>query len=274
MGATIAEMLRSCGLTGVLLDDPSPSNEPGTRACGGLIKPSPLSGLSSEQTNKSLAILDRFFGLHPETLIIRPSGNLIKANVQAVNMDHIFAVPRTPALVHRVHSGVLQYLDQKDRIVELESPLIVVAAGPGTLNLFPQLRSCLVVKRGFSFHMKGRVAQGFVKFWAPYKQVTVHNTRFEGEKIVWAGEGSALRLENWYRGRIREGLARVRKELPEKEYPLIRTVTGLRLFHHHRKPCFVEKMDKGLYVVTAAGKFGLISAGYAAMEVAKHERLA
>ena len=271
MGATIAKALWEKGLDGEILD--SKEEEPGTVACGGLIKPSPLMGMTKEQVNASLAMLDRFFGIQAGPIKIRPSGNILKTTVYEVGMDEIFSVPKVwgKALEIKVSPNSVLYWNKAKKLIQVFAPLIVLAAGRGCLSLAPRLQDSLTAKRGFSFHFSGSVPEPFVKFWAPYKQITIHNTVFKEEPIVWAGEGSALKLNSWYDGKIEEGLARVRGEIPKLE--LIRTLRGIRLFHPKRKPCYLEHTDEGVHIATACGKFGLISAGFAAIEVLKNEGL-
>jgi hypothetical protein len=275
IGATIATAFRNKGLSVLIIDNDDP--ESGTKPCGGLIKPSPLMGLANEQINASLDMLDSTFGLKKETMIIKPSGNLIKASVRGVNMDLIFSTVKSYGHVWKIETSPNKvYYIPKDtqHTVVVDTKIIVIAAGMGCQVLLPQLfrKDGLVAKRGFSFHFKGQVQEQFVKFWAPYKQITIHNTTYAGEKIIWAGDGSALTLPSWYDGRIDEAFTRVVNELPRK-FKLLRTVRGLRSFHRNKKykPCYLNKIDEGCWIATGSGKFGLISAGYSAVEILKDE---
>src|SRR3989304_2407377 len=88
MGATIAKALREVsGRSVKLIDGNFPLS--GTRASGGSVKPSPLTGLDAEQLRPALDMLDRLYGLKKEEFVLRPSGGLLKADVFQIEMDKV-----------------------------------------------------------------------------------------------------------------------------------------------------------------------------------------
>ena len=275
VGATIAEAFRKKEMDVCVLDDNDP--EGGSKPCGGLIKPSPLMGLPDVDIRESLDVLESCFGLTKEVMTIRPSGNLIKAGIFGVVMDNVFKIEKTTGHVWAYETNpnkVFFTPMEKDKSVEVKCKILVIAAGVCTKKLVPEafVKDDLIAKRGFSFHFTGQVKDPFVKFWAPYKQITVHNTIYYDEEIVWAGDGSALTLPSWYEGRIQEAYKRVTDEMePGHEY--IRTLRGLRSFVRNKKykPCFLQEIDPHCWVATGSGKFGLISGGYSAKEIMKKE---
>jgi glycine/D-amino acid oxidase-like deaminating enzyme len=275
VGATVAEAFRKRGMEVWVLDDDDP--EGGSRPCGGLIKPSPLMGLPDVDIRESLDILESCFGLTKEVMTIRPSGNLIKAGIFGVMMDHVFKIEKTVGHVWGYETAPNKVFFTplgEVKSVEIKCKILVIAAGVRTKKLVPEafVKDDLIAKRGFSFHFAGQVQEPFVKFWAPYKQITVHNTVYHGEEIVWAGDGSALTLPSWYEGRIKEAYKRVTDEMePGHEY--IRTLRGLRSFVRNKKykPCFLKEIDPHCWIATGSGKFGLISGGYSAKEIIKKE---
>jgi len=272
MGATIAQYLRLKGHQVLILDNEHP--ESGSKPCGGLIKPSRFTELDNDEFKIVISVLDECFGLYPVKMILRPSGNLVKVATYGLNMDNIFGVDKTWGKVEFINpKGVLYYQDVKKRIHKVKFKKAVISAAYESKELLPELADPLglIVKRGFSFHFKGKIDQDFVKFWAPYKQVTVHNSHYQGEEIVWAGDGSALTLPSWYEKRIDESYQRVIRELGTG-YELIRVVKGLRCFTRSKKykPCAIVKMDT-CYMAVGSGKMGLISAGFSANKIWQDE---
>ena len=271
LGATIAESLRNRGKDVLVLD--SMEVESGSAPCGGLIKPSRFTELDKDEYKKVINRLDDTFGLETINMILRPSMNLLKVEIHHIDMDKIFTIKKEVGKVYHIDEkkGSIYYMNLDGKYVRILSEIIVVATGSGSVELIPKflLGTGLKVKRGFSFHIDGKVDQAFVKFWAPYKQVTIHNSQYYGEDILWAGDGSALTLPSWYDKRIDEAWVRIQAEFKEP-LKLIRTVRGLRVFTKSYKPCFVKKFGK-CWVATAAGKMGLISAGFSANKILDYE---
>lgn len=274
MGSTIASWLRLKGREVLTLDDGRP--ESGTSASGGLIKPSKLNGLTPVEEAEVRGVLDPLFGLTREVFTIRPSFDLVKTEIWRINMDRVRTAPSTKFKVTEIKRGEAG----EDSIVlgegaegpeEHRCGILILAAGYWCMELLPEIfpPGSLTAKKGVSFRFKGKIDRPFVKMWAPYKQVTVHNTDYMDEKVIWAGDGTGLKLENWREGIEAECLVRIRKEFPDGEamIPFAET-PGLRPFHKDKdRPCFVKEAYPRVWVATGAGKFGGISAAWAARKI-------
>lgn len=271
MGATVAQALRAID-TEVLVIDKN-DVESGSIPCGGLMKPSRFTELDDKQYGKVVDIMERLFRTHKEQMIIKPSGNLLKVDIRNVSMDSIFGIDKIYGNVKNIctEKAELIYEDSAGDFVKVKAKMLILAMGAGGIDFFDNLfhKKGLVMKRGFSFHLSPFDTENFVKFWAPYKQITIHKTVHAGENIVWAGDGSALTLPSWYDGRIDEAWKRIQKEVPD-DVTVLRMVKGIRVFHRKEKPCYLHKINKAWFV-SGAGKMGLISAGYSALHILEKE---
>ena len=275
MGSTIASFLRCGGREVVLFDDGRP--ESGSRASGGLIKPSKFTGLSNEANTEVLRVMGNLFGVTPEPFVIRPSFDLLKMDIHRVDMDRLFAEPRVHARVTAVRpargAGSMHAVEFKHGVDEgtAQCNFIVLAAGYWCGELFPSAfpGGSLTAQKGVSFRFSGRIKQSFVQAWAPYKQITVHNTLRNGRPEVWTGDGTALKPGNWTQTREAECLARVRGAMKIAAVQPVLTTTGLRPFHESGdKPCYLREIRRDIWAATGAGKFGCISAAWAASRLA------
>lgn len=272
VGATIAEAFRRIQHREVLvIDDGDPMA--GTWPSGGSVKPSPLTGLSDEQLKPTLAMLDCLWGLSKERFEIRPSGGFLKADVYHIPMDDVYGIATTYGHVKAITpAGQVEWVHEEDEMITNQAKLVIVAAGMGCANLFPELfpKGTLTAKQGVSFHFLGEVKQPFVQAWAPYKQITVHNIIVDGITRTWAADGSALKPESWTEGRSEECLNRIKGAMKRTDDP-IEVRTGLRSFHSSKaKPLYLKEIQPGIWIAAGAGKFGCISAGWAANELLSH----
>jgi hypothetical protein len=272
MGASLWYYLTSRNLECMVVSNDL--EDSGSLPCGGLIKPSRFTELETNEFKTVLDILNSLYELYPVKLILKPSLKRIKVSTYGLNMDKIYDCPKK--------IGEIRELDFKNKFVlvrikesvwKILYDKVFICTGAGTVDLLPEFskKIGLTIKRGFSFHFKGRVEEEFVKFWAPYKQITVHNCHFNHENIVWTGDGSALTLPSWKESRIKESWERIIPELPnDLEY--LRTVRGLRCFTTHKKykPCVCEQIKEDVWVLTGAGKMGLISAGWSLNKIKEH----
>ena len=264
MGATIAQAFRVLQEREVMLiDGQHPLS--GTKASGGSVKPSHLTGLDKDSEKLSLDMLDSLWGLEKETFVVRPSGGFLKADVYQIDMDKVFGVEQVLGEVTKIgrKGGVPCVVAELDgRMEVVRCNLLIVAAGMGCSKLIPKMGLDLYAKQGVSFIFPGKLEQAFVQAWAPYKQITVHNFSHNGEMTIWGSDGSALKPDNWSSERTLECRNRIMKAAKLKQ-PL-ETVLGLRPFHKsNSKPCYMEELSEGMWVVTGAGKFGGIAAGWA-----------
>lgn len=139
--------------------------------------------------------------------------------------------------------------------------LVVVAAGRWTQELLPQYPQ--VGQKGVSFLWPGmEMRDPFVHPYAPYRQFVAFN-RGDG---VWAGDGTAIKRENWTDERVLTSILRTRDYLPEADFPADRmeTLIGVRPYAKGHKPCLIEEVDKGLWVASGGAKNGTVAAGYCA----------
>lgn len=274
MGSTIGEAFRNKGREVIILDDGKPLS--GTSACGGCIKISPLMGLNKDDEKPILDLMESLFGIHKERFQIRPSMGLLKADVWQIEMDRVYKTYKTLGEVFKLKTSpkyYVYYRDSSKEVTRLECEILVIASGMGCSNILPSIISNkeLTAKKGVTFRFKGKIEKPFVKAWAPYKQVTVHNIVLNGENKIWSGDGSALKPENWGSERTSEALVRIKKAMDIEDEP-VDIIYGLRPFHSsHMKPCYLKKIDRHFWVATGAGKFGCISAGWAAKEIMKDE---
>lgn len=268
IGVTIAKALRArLGQEVAIYDDDD--SQAGTKASGGSVKPSHLTGLSSDDEKPVLALLDELYGLHKENFVIRPSGGLLKADVYQINMDLVREEPRIPARavkLSKTKSGKPAVIFEDGSFASADT--VIVAAGMGCATLIPSMAKDLFAKKGVSFIFDGEVEQAFVQAWAPYKQITVHNTTYYGQSMVWGSDGTALKPDNWDEGRTNSCLERVMHAAELDGGPAYIN-TGLRPFHTDKKakPCYMAEVSPGVIVVTGAGKFGNIAAGWAANQL-------
>jgi len=273
MGATIGRALRDKGRKVFILDADLPFS--GTGACGGLVKPTPLTGLEKNQIKTALAQLDSVYGLTTVKMTIRPSRNILKADIFQVPMDKVFRTEKNygklidldlksspPKIIYQSKKGVW----------EKSCNLLILATGLGSRELFPHLfqKGMIYGKKGVSFIFSGTIEVPFVKIWAPYKQVTVHNFLYQGTPAIWTGDGSARLIENWDHLIPVAALKRIKTAMERNDNP-IATIFGHRSFHKKRKPCYLEKIGNQTWIATGAGKFGCLAAGWAAGEIIKNE---
>ncbi len=272
VGATIAEALRKFKNRQVLvIDDGKPLS--GTKASGGSIKPSKLTGLSETELNPILDTLLNLFGYQKETFELRPVRKLLKYDIYQLNMVNVFNIEKKLGRVINIGStndgkpGVLAIIDGEEMFIPCN--LLIIAAGMGCIQILPEIfsKNTLTAKKGVSFRFKGTIKQAFVKTWLPYKQVTVHNFYTKDGWQIWGCDGSALKPENWPTSRTDECLQRISREL-NPQHELLAVTPGLRSFHQAKaKPCYFEQVYQNVYVATGAGKFGSISAGWAANRI-------
>jgi len=276
MGRSIARTMIGHGWDVRTIDDADPLN--GTLPCGGSVKPSPLTGIPPEEMKPILDRLEALYGLHKERFQIRPSMGMVKADVWQVSMKSVWAAPNvTRGTVCQVdwkpNYPLVWYHSPNGVLHRVTAGVAVVTAGARCDELFPDVfpPGTLYAKQGISFRFPGTVEQAWVEAWAPYKQVTIHNIdREDGAGWeTWASDGTALLQEGWGPEREEACLTRIRKGLGTAEEPRLR-LTGLRPFHRLKpKPCFVQQLGSATTILTGAGKFGCISAGWAANHVAR-----
>jgi glycine/D-amino acid oxidase-like deaminating enzyme len=261
VGATVAAALRRRGVGVLLLDNGRPGA--GTPPSGGHLHPGWFGGLPRAEVAAALALLDETWGLLPVPFRLL-DGRTVDAH--RVDTDAVLAGPRTRAevtgLVGLDGFPVVRYRSAVGGPAEVRCRLLVVAAGVWTGALLP--RVVVTGRAGVSFRLRGTLSAPLIRSWAPYKQVTAHQ-QSPGE--VWAGDGSALKPENWTPDRTAAALARCRAAVGD--LPVAREVYGVRPYaaHPSAEPCLLLRSGPRVWVATGAGKMGTIAAGWVAGRV-------
>jgi len=267
-GTTIAQTMSRLGNKVVVYDDKQP--EAGTRASGFLMKPSWFSKMNKEDYSLGLGVLDTLYGLEELTFRVKPSRRTAK----------VFRVPPHKVDIARVchHSGRMIEV-RYERVTRVstgwlatanhshahEYDVIIVAAGYWTPYLIEQLLGQVSGKKGIAFRYTGVRTEPFIQPWAPYKQIVACP---EGEHVVWAGDGTAIKPENWTLERQKESELRVQKALGAQSHPL--RLLGIRPVTKQKAPCLLEEFGRNLWAVTGGSKNGTLAAGWAAGMLQKH----
>lgn len=263
MGATIGQAYRNQGRKVLIVDDSRPMA--GTSPSGGAIKPSKLTGLNSEDEEAAIQTLRELYGLEEIQFEIKPTGGFVKVSTYQLNMDKVFDVETEGDIAQCLEKGpAVKFQDMG----VVQAKLVVVATGIWASELLPEVfDGKMEGKTGVSFLFEGRIKQPFVKPWAPYKQITIHNYRLDGRNYIWASDGSALKSENWTEERTNQCKERCMSALGITKEP-VEVTLGIRPFHKDKpKPCFLKEVRPNVWAATGAGKFGCISAGWAANQM-------
>lgn len=252
VGKTIACHIQKMGISTTIID--AGLAESGTSACGGAVKPSPLTNMSSAELEDALNILQSCWGMEEVKFEIRPMGKFVKVKTNVVNMNKIDDFPTTFGKVSKIHNSF--FLEGE----ELKADFFVVACGIWSNDIYPV--PGLYSKKGCGFYFEKEYGC-FVKTWAPYKQITIHPCERFGGRATWAGDGTAIIPENWSMEKVKEAMKRCRKEMKTIEAPFKIAVGNRPFLKSKPRPCFFER-NKNVFCVTGAGKFGLLAAGWAA----------
>lgn len=268
IGATIAKSLGTQGRDVLLID--ANYKAAGTRPSGGHIRPSWLGGMKKEDYEPALEMLQSTWGLIEEQFSVWPAK--INTTVYRVDTDLVLQTPHVNGLVSEIKQWAggppsVVYLDRATNQTEsVQAKMVVVAAGNWCADLIPGLK--IAGKAGVSFRFKAKINQGFIKPWAPYKQIVAHQ---QSPNEVWIGDGTAIIHDNWTEDRQKACLARCKNALGraamEVESPIPEVRYGIRPYCKIDGPCLFEQIGKHIYVVTGAGKLGTIAAGYAANRI-------
>lgn len=272
-GGTIARALQAQGREVLVLDDFRPNS--GSAPSGCLMKPSWFDGLGKEVHEPSLALLDRIYGIRKLEFEIWPVGK--RTEVMWVPANKREGLPIRQLRVTGIRDGHVVAREETNPArgfeVDFHAKMIVVAAGVWCGELMKV--DGLSGKMGASFTMGGRMKQGIIKPWAPYKQVVAFQQPDSEE--IWMGDGSAIKPENWDYDRAMKCLERCGNAVNGKvegldpEDPGSR-LEGIRPFVKGAKPCLLEHRAPGLWLCTGGGKNGTIAAGWAASKLMMETR--
>jgi len=264
-GSTIARALRADGRKVTVFDDRRPLN--GSAPSGCLMKPSWFSSLGEGVYTPSLEMLDSLYGVKDIEFTIRPSG--LKAKVHWVPNEVITNTSDLTVLNEKVDSielgRVTTIVPGSSTAKEYEAPLIVIAAGVWSRELatVPEL----IGKQGISFRLPhSHLSENTIQGWAPYKQAVVFQ---ETSSSIWAGDGTAIKPENWTEARADKSLDRMKKVTSFTSMSMRHATCGIRPYVPKVKGCFLEEQANGFWVATGGAKNGLVAAGWAAHEIVR-----
>lgn len=257
-GSVIARTCKQQGLSVIVIDDQRPMS--GSKASGFMINPAWVP-LETKERDDCFALLDRLYGLDEMRLRLKPTKKVVYVKqvdrlsvLEDPNLCYLQATVKTvvPNVVHLTngHSITAKY--------------IVVAAGIWSSELTPV--PGLIGKRGVSFLFKGSLGRdtiGFIRNWAPYKQIVAHKSHLPDR--YWVGDGTAILDKNWNREVQEQVITRVCKVVrqPIKDAILQH---GIRPYINGVRPCYYKKQDPdNIWVVTAGAKNGTIGSAFAAL---------
>ncbi len=267
IGATVALALRKQGKEVTILDSGNPMA--GTAPSGGHLKPSWFSGMSKDDYQPAMDLLQEIWGLSESEFVVRPTG--LKTTVYRVDTDVVVKTPRLKATVTKINvESNYPEITYRTAIGQftVQAELLVVAAGVWCQELLPEIfkDNPIQRKRGVSFRMEHNLASEFIQPWAPYKQIVAHQ---QATNEIWIGDGSAIIESNWSNERTLACLQRCKKAIGG-EPKLLKSITGIRPYCRHENkndPCLLVKPTRRVWVATGAGKSGTIGAGWAASRI-------
>lgn len=262
-GATIARALRNVGLTTMVFDARRPLAA--SPASGSLMKPSWFDGLGKDVYNPALAMLGSLYRLQELDFTVAPK--LFKTKVLWVPTTEIVELDGVvEEEVLDVRPGLVRTAGAVTGWVEHEARIVIVAAGYWSRKLVPSMPE-IEGKQGVAFRHAGSELPGgnTINPWAPYKQMVKF---VEGDRGLWAGDGTAIKADNWTDERMGQSHARIQKFVGrEGLVPYV----GIRPYVPGKKPAYCERVsaqgEPEVWVATGGAKNGLIAAGWAAKRI-------
>lgn len=257
-GTIITDALRKQGMQVALIDDHKPARGSDPAAC--LMKPSWLSTVGKAVYNPALEMLNGLYGVQKipfktqlgsvEVFWVPPSTILQQQKVSIVGTVELIR-PKGPPYT----------LVLKDA-TELQARVVIVAAGIWTEELVPLVRQTVHVGMAFLWPRE-RIAEPFIKVWAPYKQIVAFNR----EDGLWVGDGNSILRQEWGPGgHAQAGYRRCVDAVKCSAQPII--LFGSRPYHHSR-PCLLREFKPSLWVATGGAKNGTMAAGWCAAQLIK-----
>lgn len=235
-----------------VFDDAQPTA--GSRPAACLLKPSWYSSLGKGVYQPALKLLDDFYGVSD----IQFKTVVGKVTVHWCNPRVILQRPTHSERVSSIDKKGGKFIVHADK--EYQAKNVIVAAGIWSVGLVP-LAVKLFGQAGIAYLWPHEaVEQPFIKVWAPYRQLVVFN-RGDG---VWAGDGTAIRAENWSDKHESACLSRCTKAF-ETTSPRSR-LFGVRPYVDAH-PCYLKQHAPGLWVATGGAKNGTIAAAWCAHEL-------
>ena len=260
-GQVITKALRAQGRSVIMIDNQR--EEAGSKPAACIMKPSWFSSMGKDVYEPSLKLLDELYGVQDIKLNLRPmkvGGKIGSATVHWIPPMEILGEPFCEDKVTGVSPGHVHFMGGQT----WSARLVVVAAGIWTEKLLPQYKQ--QGQKGMSLLWpKMKIEEPFVHPYAPYRQFVAFN-RGDG---VWAGDGTAIKQENWTLDREYSIVSRAEGYLiPLGFEPRdMQVLTGVRPYSKSHKPCLVEQVNLGLWVASGGAKNGTVAAGYCAHRI-------
>lgn len=257
-GQIIARKLRSEGRVVRVFD--RGEEKAGSKPAACLMKPSWFSSLAKEQSTASLQLLDDLYGVQDIQFQLRPTR--ANATVHWCDPSFILDAPVEVENIVAVRPGQVE----TERGEIIDARLVVVAAGVWVRELLAQYPQQGQMGAAFLWR-NSRTRTPFILPWAPYRQLVAFN-RGDG---LWAGDGTAIKMENWTLEREIKSAQRCTGALLDDAAVMAppETLVGIRPYAKGHKPCLLEEVQPGLWVASGGAKNGTIAAGWAAYEIAR-----
>ena len=258
-GQVITKALLEQKRIAIMIDNKEP--EAGSKPAACIMKPSWFSSLGKTVYEPALELLDRLYGVqdveflsHPAPWVKSQKPKMVTAHW--IPPNKILSGRSIPETVTKItlHPPKVWFRNGEF----LEAKLIVVAAGIWTEKLLPFYRQ--TGQKGISFLWEYRtLKQAQLWHYAPYKQFMAFN-RGDG---LWAGDGTAIKPENWSLSREEVSQNRAMKRLGFVDV-LPRSLVGIRPYAKTEGPCVLHEVGRGLWVASGGAKNGTVAAGYCA----------
>lgn len=257
-GGVARDLLRREGIECLTVDARLP--DAGSIPAGGLTQPSWLEGLGRDY-RPGWDLLDSLYGL--QKLVLHTQGKEQPGTIYRVPTEKMLQPPDILAKVVSVNPGAGSVLlDNGDRL----DGVILATSGAWVKDVFPEHFASVKLKalKGVSFRFKGEVDGAVLANWAPYK----HSVAFNIEPgIIWFGDGTTIKAENWSDDHVRRALKHAQELLPEilTAENLLETRTGLRPYVDGHKGYFA-RVGTQAWVSTGGAKNGLVLSALQALD--------
>ncbi len=256
-GNIIAAALRARGASVTVIDDARP--EAGSRPAACLMKPGWFSSLGKAVYMPALSLLEELYGV--KTISFR-MGITIQVPVKWCDPRSILKPPDVRGTVKTLRRGRKGYVAMLASGEKVSASTAIVAAGIWTPLLFPRIKvtglagvACL--------WPRNHIEQPVIQLWAPYRQLVAFN-RGDG---LWVGDGSAIKRPNWSVQHTMDTIRRCEGLVGLKDPP--QQLFGIRPYMS-ASPCYLEELEKDLWVATGGAKNGTIAAAWCASEFVRH----
>lgn len=276
-GSVIEAKLAAIGQRTLIID--AGKLNAGSRPAACLMKPSWFSGMGADVYKPALELLDELFTVQEITFEARAT----KGGKLSVDTTVLW-VPPTSILQNnqdnrRVGNVQRFWRNQDGWVVLYTDPFsgmqrevfghnVVVAAGIWTQELTHNPAHAQVGQMGASLTWAGQLDKPFIHPFAPYRQFVAFNI---AEDHIWAGDGTAIKVDNWSDDRIDQTIERTRNYFPHIDYDArdFRIKTGIRPYAKGWKTCLLDNPEPNLWVASGGAKNGTLAAGHCAVVISE-----